>query len=97
MVSYGSEGMAGNSYSVGALMFYTMYRLMGHQQFVRLIGEYYRRYGPTGGSTDDFTRLAKQLSPVPLGKVFDDWMYSPHWTQLVSAMPGHSIPGRYRR
>ena len=97
MVRNGSEGMAGNSYSVGALMFYTMYRLMGHQQFVRLIGEYYRRYGPIGGSTDDFTRLAKQLSPVPLGKVFDDWMYSPHWTQLVSAMPGHSIPGRYRR
>jgi aminopeptidase N len=97
MVSYGCEEMTGNSYSVGALMFYTMYRLMGHQQFVRLVGEYYRRYGATGGSTDDFARLAKELSPVPLDKVFDDWMYSPHWTQLVSAMPGHSIPSRYRR
>lgn len=96
MADYGKMDMTGYSYSVGALMFYTMYRLMGHQAFTHLIGAYYQRYETAGGSTDDFVRLAKQLSPVSLNQVFDDWLYSTRWTGVVANTPGHAIPDRYR-
>jgi hypothetical protein len=96
MADYGRMGMSDYSYSVGALMFYTMYRLMGHQAFTRLVGAYYQRYEASGGSTDDFVRLAKELSPVSLEQVFRDWLYSSRWTEIVANAPGHALPDRYR-
>jgi aminopeptidase N len=96
MADYGRIEMTDYSYSVGALMFYTMYRLMGHQAFTHLIGAYYQRYEAAGGGTDDFVRLAEQLSPVSLDRVFDDWLYSTRWTGIVANTPGHALPDRYR-
>ena len=96
MADYGQMQMTDYSYSVGALMFYTMYRLMGHQAFTHLIGAYYQRYESGGGSSDDFVRLAKSLSPVSLDQVFRDWLYSTHWTEVVASTPGHALPDRYR-
>lgn len=96
MADYGRMGMTDYSYSVGALMFYTMYRLMGHQAFTHLIGAYYQRHEATGGSSDDFVRLAKQLSPVSLDRVFDDWLYSTRWTGIIANTPGHALADRYR-
>lgn len=96
MADYGQMGMTDYSYNVGALMFYTMYRLMGHQAFTHLIGAYYQRYEAAGGSSDDFVRLAKQLSPVSLNRVFGDWLYSTRWTEIIASTPGHALPDRYR-
>jgi len=96
MADYGKMAMTDYSYSVGALMFYTMYRLMGHHAFTQLIGAYYQRYEAAGGSSDDFVRLAKQLSPVSLDRVFDDWLYSTRWTGIIANTPGHALSDRYR-
>ena len=96
MVDYGRMQMTDYSYSVGALMFYTMYRLMGHEAFTHLVGTYYQRYEAGGGSSDDFVRLAKELSPVSLDQVFRDWLYSTRWTEAIANTPGHALPDRYR-
>jgi aminopeptidase N len=96
MADYGKAGMTDNSYRVGALMFDTMYRLMGHKAFTQLIGTYYQRYEATGGSTDDLVRLAAGISPVSLDRVFGDWLYSTRWTEIVAGTPGHALADRYR-
>ncbi|HEX9127983.1 MAG TPA: M1 family aminopeptidase [Gemmatimonadaceae bacterium] len=96
MMDYGRMQMNGYSYSVGALMFYTLYKLMGHDAFSRLIAADYQRYHTAGGSADDFVRLAKQFSPVPVDQVFRDWLYSTRWTELVATTPGHTLPDHYK-
>lgn len=96
MVEYGRAQMTDNSYSVGALMFYTLYRLMGHQAFTKLIATTYQRYNTTSLSNDDFVRLANELSPLPLDAVFRDWLYSTRWSAIVATTPGHELPDRYR-
>ena len=96
MADYGRDQMTGYSYSVGALMFFALYRMMGHQAFIHLIADYYQRYGASGGSTDDFVRLAKELSPVSLDDVFRDWLSSTRWTAVISETSGHGIPDHYR-
>jgi hypothetical protein len=82
---YGARNMTGWSYSVGSLMFYSLYRLVGHEAFSRIIGDFYTRYSDTGANTADFVRLAKQASPTDLTTFFDDWMYGTRWTEIVSA------------
>ena len=96
MLDYGRRQMTDYSYSVGALMFYTLYRLMGHQAFTRLIAAGYQRYHTTQAGTDDFVRLAKELSPVPLDHVFRDWLFSTEWTRVIADTPGHALPQHYR-
>lgn len=96
MVDYGQAQMTDYSYSVGALMFYTLYRLMGHQAFTKLIATTYQRYKTTSLSNDDFVRLANELSRVPLDAVFRDWLYSTRWSEVVATTPGHKLPDRYR-
>lgn len=95
MMDYGKAQMTDYSYSVGALMFYTLYRLMGHQAFTKLIAKAYQRYEKTSVSSDDFVRLANELSPVPLDAVFRDWLYSTRWSEIVATTPGHELPDRY--
>lgn len=80
---YGKREMTGYAYTVGSLMFYSLYRVLGHDTFIRLIGDYYRAHGASTGSTDDFVRLAKSLSPVDLTALFGDWLYSTRWSEMV--------------
>jgi hypothetical protein len=83
-VEFGKREMTDYSYSVGSLMFYALYRLVGHDAFRGLIGQYYRSYRSGGGRTADFVALAKARSPVDLQRFFEDWLYSTRWTAVVA-------------
>jgi hypothetical protein len=89
-VDFGKRDMTGYSYSVGNLMFFGLYRLVGHEAFCRIVGDYYRTFAATGGGTADFVRLARSLSGVDLTTFFDDWLYSTRWANVVSAASGAS-------
>jgi hypothetical protein len=97
-VDYGKREMTGYSYWVGSVMFYGLYRLVGHDVFRRIIGDYYRAHGANGGNTADFVRLAKELSPVDLDSYFADWLYSARWVTVVSsAQSPRDLYARYHR
>jgi aminopeptidase N len=83
MIEYGRRGQTDLAYSVGMLMFDVLHRTVGRESFDRVIGGFYRRYAETGGSTDDFVRLASEASGRDLSPLFDDWMYSTRWYQRL--------------
>jgi len=88
MLDYGSEFMTDLSYRVGAVMFDLLYRLSGSAAFNEMIGGYYQQFGSTGGTTDDFVRLASGVSPTDLTPLFRDWIYTTGWTELIEASDG---------
>jgi hypothetical protein len=88
MLDYGSEFMTDLSYRVGAVMFDLMYRLSGSAAFNQIMGGYYEQFGATGGTTDEFVRLASRISPADLTPLFQDWIYTTGWTERVEASDG---------
>ena len=95
-IDYGKYDMTDYSYSVGAVMFYVMYRVTGHDAFTRLVRVYYDTHAQTGGNTSEFMTIAKQLSPVPLGELFGDWLQSARWTDVIAVTDARQLVDRYR-
>lgn len=97
LVDYGKLEMTGYSYWVGSLMFYGLYRLVGHDMFRRIIGEYYRRHEAGGGSSASFVHVANDVSPIDLTAFFDEWLFSTQWGTVVSgAKQPTELYERYR-
>ena len=83
MINYGKEGITGNSYTVGMLMFRVLYDLVGEEKFNRIIGSFYQNHYKAGATTNDFVKLAKKISNVDLNKFFDDWMFTTNYTKFI--------------
>jgi len=83
MVDYGKVGMTGRSYRVGALMFATLWQLVGERRFNAIVGGYYQTF-QRGGSTRDFVSYANQTAGRNLKPFFDDWIYTTRWTDLAT-------------
>jgi aminopeptidase N len=83
MIDYGRIGNTGRSYSVGGLMFATLFDVVGEAEFDRIIGGYYQRFG-SGGTTRDFISFANQTSSRDLTRFFDDWLLSTRWVDLLA-------------
>ena len=82
LADYGKFKMTDLSYSVGDLMFSTLYDLVGEEQFNRMLGEFYQRYAKAG-NTRELVDVAKKTSSVDLTTFFDDWLFTTRWTGLV--------------
>jgi hypothetical protein len=97
MVDYGKEQVTGLSYRVGMIMFDVLHRLVGHERFAQIVGEYYRRHSDTGGTTKDLVQLAGRVSERDLSGFFDDWLYTTRWYDLVeSGATVDDLVDRYR-
>jgi aminopeptidase N len=95
-IDYGKQGMTGNSYSVGNLMFAVLYELIGDDEFNKVVGGYYQRFA-AGGTTRDFAAFAKRTASRDLTRFFDDWMFTTRWTEtLAGATSIRAIVDRYR-
>jgi aminopeptidase N len=95
---YGKRSMTGYSYSVGSLMFFGLYRVVGHDAFRHIVGEYYRRHQAGGGSSAAFVQVAKDVSSIDLTAFFDEWLFSSRWGTVVSAAKRPSdLYERHRR
>lgn len=90
MLDYGTANLTDASYTAGGLLFDVYYRLVGPDAFRATVGDYYRRYHDTGGSTEDFIRLASGMSPVDLTSFFEDWFYTARWTDRVLESADHT-------
>lgn len=82
-IDYGKREITGRSYTVGDIMFSTLYDLLGEAEFNKIVGGYYQQFA-NGGTTRDFVDFAKKNSARDLSNFFDDWMYSTHWTAVVA-------------
>jgi hypothetical protein len=93
---YGKRGMTGHSYSVGDIMFATLYDLVGEAEFNKIVGGYYQQFA-NGGSTRDFVAFARRNASPDLTAFFDDWMWTPRWSAvLMTATSVRGLVDRYR-
>jgi hypothetical protein len=92
--NYGREAVTGRSYSVGRLMFATLYEIVGPARFNSIIREYYRA---GGGTTREFASLADRAAGGGLAPFFNDWMFSTKWTTYIgSASTVRELAAPYR-
>lgn len=93
---YGKRGMTDHSYSVGDIMFATLYDLVGEADFNKIVGGYYQQFA-NGGSTRDFLAFARRNASRDLTAFFDDWMLTPRWSEiLMTATSVRGLADRYR-
>jgi hypothetical protein len=102
LVDYGRADMTDDSYSVGAVYFDLLYRLVGRETFNRIIGGYVAEFRTRGGSTKDLADVvcntAKMDLSMDLSQLNNDWIFTAAWTDRV----GHSasiqdLEAYYRR
>ncbi len=96
LIDYGRREVTDLSYSVGGLMFATLYELVGEEQFNQIIGGYYQQHRGSG-STRDLVAYARQVSRQDLSAFFDDWIFTTRWTRVVaSARAPRDLATHYR-
>jgi len=83
--AYGRESMTDYSYSVGAICFYLLDRVVGTQKFNEIVGGYYQEYRRKGGNSSDFVAFAESRGGVPAKKVLNDWFSSTRWWDRLHA------------
>jgi hypothetical protein len=83
-IDYGKGEMTGRSYTVGQIMFSTLYELLGEAEFNRVVGGYYQQF-TNGGTTRDFVAFARRTATRDLSAFFDDWMFTPRWTDILAS------------
>ncbi|HWP38582.1 MAG TPA: hypothetical protein VNL18_13615 [Gemmatimonadales bacterium] len=97
LVNYGKEQMTDFSYSVGAVFFHLLYDLAGPDRFRTIVGDFYRQFGSTGGSTSDFVALATRAAGTDVCKLFDEWFYSTSWLDTIrTGVTYAQLVDRYR-
>ena len=84
-VEYGSAGLTDLSYSVGALMFDTLYRSLGPQAFDRAYRDFFQRHRLSGGTNRERVASFERVNPGSR-RIFADWLYSTRWYQRTVTM-----------
>jgi len=74
-----------NVYDGAALALYALREEIGRETFERLERVWVSRHEDGTATTDDFVRLASELSGRDLGDFFHDWLYG----EKTPPMPGH--------
>lgn len=97
MVDYGRRRMTDASYRVGMVFFALLRDAMGPAAFRRMVGEDYRRYRESGGTTRDLADVAEAAGGPGVERIFEEWMFTPAWAGLVRDGAGYDdLLARYR-
>lgn len=83
-IEFSKKGIQSYAYEIGMLMFRVLYEVMGENDFNKCLARYYTDYYANGGTTDQFVETAVSIGGKNLVAFFRDWMYTPHYTQLIS-------------
>ena len=75
MIDYGKEDITDLSYRKGQIFFYILYELMGEDLFLEAMGSFYQKYYETGATAQEFVTHVKDLSPMNLDLLFEEWIY----------------------
>lgn len=87
LVDYGRHRLTDLSYSVGALFFDLLYRLVGHEAFTGMLARYVDRYGTDGGTTADFLQVVQAGAALDLSPLIHDWILTTAWADRLQEAP----------
>ena len=71
-----------NSYEKGAWVLHMLRRQLGDSLFKVLIRTYYDRYKGKNAETEDFRKVAEDVSQKNMRSFFKQWLYTPDIPQL---------------
>jgi aminopeptidase N len=74
IADFGSEGVTGLSYGVGALFYYELYLSLGEKKFFDLINGYYKEYAGGMGSFDNMVSYYRKSLPNESINLLDQWL-----------------------
>lgn len=98
LVEYGRAGLTDLSYSVGALFFDLLYRLVGQETFNRIIRGYAAEFGTRGGSTKDLVEVMRKTARMDLSQLVTDWLSTTAWVERIEQSTGiQDLAAYYRR
>jgi len=66
-----------NSYQKGSWVLHMLRQQTGDDVFQRIIRQYYKEYGGKNARTEDFVRVAEEVSKLRLKNFFQQWLYRP--------------------
>ncbi len=96
IIDYGKQNVTRLSYSTGMLFFYTLYSVLGEQNFLNIIGSFYQRYYANGATTEEFINHVKNNSKIDLSKLFSEWFYKADYCRfIISGLSLKEIVQRY--
>lgn len=82
--AYGRAGVTDRSYSVGLLMFYALYQVLGADEFDRAYRTFFQQYGIQGARAADLI-AAFHMESTRSDRVFGDWYSTTRWYRRLSA------------
>lgn len=72
-IDYGRHDLTDYSYSYGMLFFATLDQIVGHEEFVKLLGGFYQSYIAIGATAEQFLDYLARNAPVKLDRFLTDW------------------------
>ncbi len=95
MIDFGKENMTDLSYRKGQVFFFILYELMGEELFLEAMGSFYQKFHETGATAQQFVDHVKDLSPLNLELLFEEWISGTESSKLI--ISGTSIPNIVNR
>ena len=78
LASYGTAGLTDDSYTVGMLMFYSLYQVLGAARFDSAYGAFYQQYREKGATTADLAAAIRSADPAS-APLLQDWLVTARW------------------
>ncbi len=82
--AYGEAGLTDRSYTVGLLMFYALYRVLGADGFDRAYRSFVQQYRDTGATTAALVAAFRRESPSSEA-IFAEWLTTAHWYSRLAS------------
>ena len=83
MIDYGKEDITDLAYRKGQIFFYILYELMGEDLFLEAMGSFYQKYFETGATAQEFIDHIKDLAPMNLDLLFEEWIFGDRSSELI--------------
>jgi aminopeptidase N len=83
LVDYGTAQLTDLSYTVGALFFDLLDRLVGMETFHAIVREYVARYAATGGTTEQLMEIIRTRGGGDVEPLLRDWIYTTGWAERI--------------
>jgi aminopeptidase N len=70
---------------MGQVLFYLLYEGLGEQAFFKTTEGFYREYRNTGATSRQFVEYFNKGAGRDLGKLFEEWVFTPRASDLIAA------------
>jgi len=98
IIDYGRKSMTGLSYSKGLLFFNALYDLLGEEEFLRILGDFFSEYRRSGASTEEFLQFFDNRASLDLDVFYADWVLGTSSNQDIrQGIPWNDMIGKYSR